>query len=53
MIVEVKIKFLHKGSINKKVECEDNSTAIITALQTLNLTEKLNVTAVLIKDRNY
>jgi hypothetical protein len=50
MEFNVKIKFLHKGSINKKVECRDSYTAITKALETLNLTEKDNVSAVLITD---
>jgi hypothetical protein len=48
MFFNVKIKFIHKGSINKKVECNDSFTAIHKALETLNLTEKNNIKAVLV-----
>ena len=44
----VKIKFVHKGSINKEIQCRDGYTAITKALESLNLTEKKNVSAVLI-----
>lgn len=45
---KVKIKFLHKGSINKEIQCQDGYTAITKVLESLNLTEKNNVSAILI-----
>ena len=53
MEFNVKVKFLHKGSVNKKVECRDGFTAIQKALETLNSTEKDNVKAILITDVKY
>ncbi|RST57661.1 hypothetical protein D5F11_021615 [Siminovitchia terrae] len=50
MVFEVKIKFLHKGSKRKEIESKDGFTAITKALETLNSTEKDNVSAVLITD---
>ena len=47
-MVVVKIKFIHKGSVNKKMECWDSFTAIQMALETLNPTEKDNIKAVLV-----
>lgn len=50
MVFEVKVKFLHKGSKRINVECKYGFTAIKRALDTLNPTEKDNVSAVLITD---
>lgn len=53
MEFNIKVKFSHKGSVNKKVECRDGFTAIKKVLETLNSTEKDNIKAVLITDMKF
>lgn len=50
MLFEVKILFLYKNSETVEVKCKDSFTAIKKALDTLDSTEKDNVSAVLITD---
>lgn len=50
MTFEVKIKFLHKGSKRVQVDSADSFAAITKAMETLNSTEKDNISAVLITD---
>ncbi len=50
MVFEVKIMFLHKDAKRVEIESKDSFIAITKALESLNPTEKDNISAVLISD---
>ena len=50
MVFEVKVKFLHTGTLKTTIECKDGFTAIQKAMGKLNATEKDNISAILITD---